>query len=153
YLQHFVFMLLMLFRLWFCSLCWSDPHLYYFVNETKTWTDAQLYCRDHYTDLATVDGVQDEKPLVGAVTGGYSQAWIGLHEVQSSWLWSDGSDSNYTNWAAGKPQLSVQQKLCGAVYTQSGEWSNEGCSGTLPFILSRQLNQCEQNRLVKRPGG
>uniref|UniRef100_A0AAY4A0V0 C-type lectin domain-containing protein n=1 Tax=Denticeps clupeoides TaxID=299321 RepID=A0AAY4A0V0_9TELE len=97
--------------LWFSSLCWSDRHQYHFVNEVKTWTEAQLYCREHYTDLATVDGEEDENALVAAVTAGYSGlVWIGLYSSLGSWAWSfDNSrfygpgEENFRKWSDNQP--------------------------------------------------
>lgn len=52
--------------------------------------EAQIFCRYTYTDLATVDNMEDISRLLGSFEGAYnSSAWIGLHDdPKNSWRWS-----------------------------------------------------------------
>ncbi|KAG9274351.1 C-type mannose receptor 2-like, partial [Astyanax mexicanus] len=88
---------------------------YYFVNQTKQWTDAQTYCRQIYTDLATLDNANDQNSVLAAVNNsgytGNGQIWIGQYEdVQNSWRWFLDDDAfygvgekNYRNWGTNAP--------------------------------------------------
>uniref|UniRef100_A0A4W6CFB3 C-type lectin domain-containing protein n=1 Tax=Lates calcarifer TaxID=8187 RepID=A0A4W6CFB3_LATCA len=60
---------------------------YVLVSMMQTWKEAQAYCRQYHTDLASVR----ESGLV----------WTGLYRVP--WTWSDKSSSNFTNWYPGEP--------------------------------------------------
>ncbi|XP_034531872.1 putative C-type lectin domain family 20 member A [Notolabrus celidotus] len=62
---------------------------YHLIKEENTWDEAQNYCRDKYTDLATVCDVTDTRRLGDLVT---TPAWIGLHSILGKdnrmWHWS-----------------------------------------------------------------
>ncbi|XP_036411940.1 macrophage mannose receptor 1-like [Colossoma macropomum] len=108
-------------------------HLYYFIRDSKTWTEAQTYCRNRFTDLATVDSVKDMSRLMKAVDVGYSGSlWIGLMQVgQARWGWSRGDEllSNFSNWDAGRPNGNGQ-----CVFTVDGVWRDYDCTVALYFV-------------------
>uniref|UniRef100_A0A3P8TTA5 C-type lectin domain-containing protein n=1 Tax=Amphiprion percula TaxID=161767 RepID=A0A3P8TTA5_AMPPE len=68
--------------------------IFVFVNESKTWTDAQSYCRQRYTDLASVRN-QAENDQIRTLTQD-QQCWIGLYRGQ--WKWSDGTPMSFREW-------------------------------------------------------
>ncbi|XP_034533079.1 macrophage mannose receptor 1-like [Notolabrus celidotus] len=80
----FLVMLMSQFSFFSCHL-----YEYHLIIEEKTWDDAQNYCRDKYTDLATVCDVTDTRRLGDLVT---TPAWIGLHSILGKdnrmWHWS-----------------------------------------------------------------
>uniref|UniRef100_A0A3B5RA79 C-type lectin domain-containing protein n=1 Tax=Xiphophorus maculatus TaxID=8083 RepID=A0A3B5RA79_XIPMA len=91
--------------------CFIDCQLYQFhyINENKTWTEAQQYCRENHTDLATVTNMKDMKRLINISAGDQSEAWIGLNDPTNgtrTWYWSlpglEFNDSE-SNWAKGEP--------------------------------------------------
>ncbi|KAK1897713.1 Dynein regulatory complex subunit 7 [Dissostichus eleginoides] len=58
---------------------------YHFVYEAKTMSEAQRYCREKHTDLATVDSMEVVK-ILNNMAGQYNQsAWIGLHDDRDTW--------------------------------------------------------------------
>ncbi|KAI4880214.1 hypothetical protein NFI96_018741 [Prochilodus magdalenae] len=108
---------------------------YYFVNESKTWSEAQRYCRENYTDLATVDNKEEMVQLKAAVDPTYSGAmWIGLYRgSQRSWGWSSGETVQYVNWKSGEPNGGDKDGLCAAIKLSDG-WVDVLCTDSLEFI-------------------
>ncbi|KAK9530477.1 hypothetical protein VZT92_011973 [Zoarces viviparus] len=111
---------------------------YYLIDMPKTWDQAQSYCRENYTDLATIANRDDLKRFLDtAVASSVSgEAWIGLKEGgEASWLWSVGASQTsdglavYTNWASA-PDPSHH---CGGM-RGDGKWSSALCNATLPFV-------------------
>ncbi|XP_047437254.1 macrophage mannose receptor 1-like [Mugil cephalus] len=92
-----------------CYFITCQLYQYHYIEDTKTWTEAQEYCREHYTDLATVSNMTDMKRLLGESTGRKTEAWIGLNnrtDVNRTWHWSlPGVEfkDDVTRWKDGEP--------------------------------------------------
>ncbi|XP_056271889.1 uncharacterized protein LOC130194756 isoform X2 [Pseudoliparis swirei] len=76
---------------WFLkSICFDvrGPNTLVLITTTMTWTEAQNYCREHHTDLASVRNME-ENQMVHNLVPDRSAVWIGLFRVP--WKWSDGN--------------------------------------------------------------
>uniref|UniRef100_A0A3B3SI87 C-type lectin domain-containing protein n=1 Tax=Paramormyrops kingsleyae TaxID=1676925 RepID=A0A3B3SI87_9TELE len=114
----------------FHSHCSCLSHQYHFVNINLTWTDAQAYCRENYTDLATIDNMEEMKRLTESVDTGYTgEAWIGLKKGTSwRWQWSSGEgDTGYTNWETAATYNQNNGYNCVGM-KDNGRWNNIDCS-------------------------
>lgn len=119
------------------ELC-SCFHQYHFINEPKTWVEAQKYCRETYTDLATIDNMDDMKQLMA--TAGNWIVWIGLYDMYLDWEWSLGNITFYKEgewifrkWKKGEPNnIRTQEQLC--VAFQNGFWLDYFCNNPLTFV-------------------
>uniref|UniRef100_A0A9J8CJ00 C-type lectin domain-containing protein n=1 Tax=Cyprinus carpio carpio TaxID=630221 RepID=A0A9J8CJ00_CYPCA len=98
-----------------------------------SWPETQSYCRERFTDLATVDSMDDVNRLVNIVDAGYSgSVWIGLkRRTQKRWVWSNGENttSQYYNWASGQPNWDGD-----CVATYAGVWHDMSCSYKRYFV-------------------
>uniref|UniRef100_A0A3B4UME5 C-type lectin domain-containing protein n=1 Tax=Seriola dumerili TaxID=41447 RepID=A0A3B4UME5_SERDU len=127
------------------------------INQTKTWPQAQTYCRERYTDLATVFDTEDMNRLVNTAqdsTGGVTQkAWIGLHDNLTSWRWSSsdslyyrGVEGDYRNWDNGQPDNFLGDQMCVKMWS-GGVWEDSRCFLQNPFICYDGLSS---NRFIDR---
>ncbi|XP_029998137.1 C-type mannose receptor 2-like [Sphaeramia orbicularis] len=94
------------------------------VSEVRTWPEAQSYCREHYTDLASVRNNSDNNQIKDLLSAEYT--WIGLY--RDSWKWSDRSPVSFTNWRNGKPGGLP------CVLTHKGQWEDRRCDIKLFFV-------------------
>ncbi|CAB1422962.1 unnamed protein product [Pleuronectes platessa] len=112
-------------------------HQYHFVSDAKTWTEAQSYCREKYTDLATIENTEEMKKLKDTVSaaGNSSEVWIGLYS-HIDWKWSDGfnqSGAEYRKWHWSDPNNNKANQLC-VVQTSYATWYDIECHEKSPFV-------------------
>ncbi|XP_053085897.1 macrophage mannose receptor 1 isoform X2 [Pangasianodon hypophthalmus] len=125
------------------------PHRYHFVNESKNWSEAQIYCREKYTDLATINNMEEMKKLNHTLkTETAERAWIGLQrEGTGEWQWSladqtfyrDGD--TYRNWRSGEPNNCKKNEFCVQLIMNYGSWNDEQCNEKRPFV-------CYEDKLI-----
>ncbi|XP_062283204.1 macrophage mannose receptor 1-like [Scomber scombrus] len=129
-----------------CVVSSHVQHQYHFVYEVKNMTEAQSYCRDKYTDLATIDDMEDVKTLTDMVDlnkmvldeDGQATVWIGLYDDEqlNSWRWSDRhAEVEFTNWAKGEPNNDGSVEYCTEMY-DPGVWNDLRCARTLRAVCS-----------------
>ncbi|XP_047437326.1 macrophage mannose receptor 1-like [Mugil cephalus] len=120
-----------------CYFITCQLYQYHYIEDTKTWTEAQEYCREHYTDLATVSNMTDMKRLLEESTGRKTEAWIGLRaDVTRTWHWSlPGVEfkDDVTRWVLGEPNDVGGLENCGFIKNNTllGDLS---CKDQLRFI-------------------
>ncbi|XP_055057230.2 macrophage mannose receptor 1-like [Misgurnus anguillicaudatus] len=117
---------------------WRD---YEYINRKMTWTEAQSYCRERYTDLATVDSMVDVNTMINLVneTDGYTgSVWLGLtRKNQSNWGWSMGDDT-LTQYSAWDSPNASSEGACG--YSNNRTWFTTSCSTELYFMCYKAGN-------------
>ena len=106
------------------------------MNISKTWAEAQSYCREKYIDLATIDNTEDVARL-SKIFNGFSgikdRVWIGLYDNIKSWKWSlDNSDyyndgTEYGNWNVKEPNNLGSSQYCVAI-EENGRWNDRACA-------------------------
>ena len=101
------------------------------VTLNRNWANAQRYCREKHTDLASVRN-ETETEKIKEVLGGTHEAWIGL--FRDAWEWSDGSTSSFRHWKAGEPNYGKSVDGFCTRITSSGQWNDVGCQHRLNFI-------------------
>uniref|UniRef100_A0A087YBK0 C-type lectin domain-containing protein n=1 Tax=Poecilia formosa TaxID=48698 RepID=A0A087YBK0_POEFO len=113
--------------------CFIDCQLYQFhyINENKTWTEAQQYCREKHTDLVTVTNMKDMKRLINISAG--VEFNIGL--FRDTWRWSDGSSFSFRHWNKNFNDQIINSGQCAMTkFDGEGRWTNVSCDNKKPFI-------------------
>lgn len=99
-----------------------------------TWAEAQSYCREKFTDLATVNNQDDNNMLLSVLQGPTKCAWIGLHDKMKTWKWALGNANfNYTfsYWNTNNPKNVNFKQTC-TVMNEYGHWFDSNCWGPYP---------------------
>lgn len=81
-----------------------NPHVFYFIPGNVIWLEAQKYCRQNHSDLATVDQTDYDELLKTALGDFKGEIWIGLYrkDANAPWLWSVWSKSTFRLWDSGQ---------------------------------------------------
>lgn len=113
----------------------ASSQRFIYENKTKNWTEAQRYCRDNYTDLASVRNESENNKTKRIIpSDSPDRAWIGLHRL---WVWSDNSTSTFTHWQDGEPNIKTNRPdICASIDIKhyQGRWVDEECTKTFPFV-------------------
>ncbi|KAE8277081.1 hypothetical protein D5F01_LYC25132 [Larimichthys crocea] len=100
------------------GLCAVSSHAgrqYHFVYELKTWTEARSYCREKYTDLATIDNMEDMNTLNSMVDLS-KMAKVGYKHTERL--------SSQTGMKINQPMQSGEH--C-TLMDESGRWHDDVC--------------------------
>ncbi|XP_036452361.1 uncharacterized protein LOC118825699 [Colossoma macropomum] len=137
-------MFLILFTPGLFSLCLgSEPLQYHFIADRKNWTEAQRYCREVYSDLATITNADVMSGLLRNISAVSTEnVYIGLHRTDIyTWHWSlpdISPQSDFRNWKRGQPNVNSNQDRC-AVMEPSGEWVEDSCSTQRQFVCIDEI--------------
>ncbi|KAK1151748.1 macrophage mannose receptor 1-like, partial [Acipenser oxyrinchus oxyrinchus] len=118
---------------------------YILIEELKTWTEAQQYCKEHHTDLVSIKNTSENEDLVKKAQG--KPFWIGL--FNNPWKWSRQGD-NYTfhNWNGGEPNNWGGNEKC-VEMSKSGQWNDIPCTFQLPFCCDETSNITARYTLIE----
>ncbi|XDV19530.1 hypothetical protein PO909_024986 [Leuciscus waleckii] len=109
------------------------------IRTAKTWLDAQKYCREHYTDLATVRSLEDNKQIVSLING--FEPWIGLY--RDSWKWSDQANFTSSTQLTAK-RLNEMGQNCAGVYYYSNSIDDYYCTSPYYFFYCSTVKRKQQ---------
>lgn len=111
---------------------------YQFINIRKNWIEAQDFCRAMYTDLATVNNIDEMNSLLKNISDVSQHMYIGLYRSQVfKWHWSltdsfySGSSPVFENW---KSEISDGNQEGCAIMENSGKWNNDSCDSKRQFV-------------------
>jgi len=120
-----------------CPSGWTrfKSYCYLVSSSTKTWHQAQAYCRALRGELVKINSVEENEfvlALARKEASSKSHVWIGLkwNSGKNAFLWCDHSVPVYTNWAPGEPNGKAAEP-CNHLYTGiaglTGYWNDISC--------------------------
>ncbi|KAL4009296.1 hypothetical protein ACER0C_003148 [Sarotherodon galilaeus] len=116
-------------------ICYNVNKTFHLNETSVTWTQAQSYCRQHHTDLASgLDQIYSEEfKKLQKSKGSTMNLWIGL--FRDSWRWSDGSNFSFRYWDMDSFNDGLNNRTCATTLLErSGRWSSAGCDQRKPFF-------------------
>ncbi|XP_039465906.1 secretory phospholipase A2 receptor-like [Oreochromis aureus] len=130
---------------------------YHFIAENKSWSEAQRYCREKYTDLAKVFDMTDMSRLRNS-TQNQGEAWIGLNnntDGNRTWHWSlPGVEyiHNDSSWNQNE-RHNEPPGNCGRKRYDNGDKKlvDVSCDNTMWFICYDEMKQDKRFYLIKEP--
>ncbi|CAI2352964.1 unnamed protein product [Caenorhabditis sp. 36 PRJEB53466] len=125
-----------------CDMGWTyfAPTDYcYRVYHNAKWDDAEAACIILGAHLASVHTETENTFVNNLASCGVKEgnpkdlAWIGMHKVGQDWVWTDGTPSDYFNWAPKQPD-NPSKELCVETAPDLSHdkwyenWNNEECN-------------------------
>ncbi|XP_026018519.1 macrophage mannose receptor 1-like [Astatotilapia calliptera] len=125
---------------------------YHFIAENKSWSEAQTYCREKYTDLAKVFDMTDMSRLRNS-TQNQGEAWIGLNNNTGgnrTWHWSlPGVEyiQNDSSWNQnGRQETEPGPGNCGR---KRDKLVDVSCDSTMWFICYDGMKKDNKTYLIE----
>ncbi|XP_010397550.3 macrophage mannose receptor 1-like [Corvus cornix cornix] len=111
-------------------------------NDTLTWHAARNNCIDLGGNLATISKKEVQAFLMSLLKDAATDAWIGLNDInqEHTYLWTDGSPVDYTNWAKGSRSYYSMDDCVFMMKNpieQAGKWKDEGCKASKSYICQK----------------
>lgn len=99
-------------------------------SDTKTWEEALGYCRDQYTDLAslaTSTQLQQVEPKIMVE----NFVWVGLRFLAGNWQWLNNEPLENP---ASLPTCPIFPYRCGGLNLLANKWENRNCNEKYSFL-------------------
>ncbi|XP_071488096.1 C-type mannose receptor 2-like, partial [Diadema antillarum] len=124
---------------------WDDHSCYLFGSDTRSWSDAQDYCRDQGADLVTVESDREFNFLVNHYRYRFStrRHWIGLTYISSEGVYRWETEHftlpvTSSHWLSGQPDGANSGEECVELYT-SNSYNDVTCSTAMYYICEQDI--------------
>ncbi|XP_020513618.2 ladderlectin isoform X1 [Labrus bergylta] len=129
-----------------CSSGWTqyNGRCFLYFPTAMRWADAERNCQSQGGNLASVHSFDEYhfiQRMIARRTGGYPLTWIGGSDAQRerTWLWSDGSHFNFSNWCRRNPNNMFNQDCLMMNFSRYKCWDDNQCYKYFPFVCAKKL--------------
>uniref|UniRef100_A0A8R1DJT9 C-type lectin domain-containing protein n=1 Tax=Caenorhabditis japonica TaxID=281687 RepID=A0A8R1DJT9_CAEJA len=137
-----------------CDQGWTyfaPTNFCYRVFHQAKWDDAEASCVILGGHLASVHSELENTFINNIASCGMKEghpeqlAWIGMHQVGQDWVWTDGTSSDYFNWAPKQPdhpgkELCVQTAPDLSYDKWYENWNNEECNTIMRAYVCKKAS-------------
>ncbi|XP_042362980.1 lactose-binding lectin l-2-like [Plectropomus leopardus] len=130
-----------------CPMFWYgfNGRCYKYIATRMTWADAEIHCMSEGAHLVSIHSA-DEQNFIRSLIRNFDHAegytWIGLSDThkEGTWMWSDGTDVNFSYWYPGEPNNYGGHENCvHNNYNKESKWNDRPCSRSLPFVCAKSV--------------
>ena len=137
------------------------------VAQKMKWADARAYCQSNYLDLASIHDKASNDYIgqlclqqlaaLGGMQNGGGACWVGANDIgtEKTFVWSDGSSIDFTDWHKGEPnnvkstsskfvtkdEDVVEYRLVAGGLQGRGAWNDNRDDRLYPFICEEAVNK------------
>lgn len=118
-----------------CPVVTNMGHKYLVCTKALPWLEARKRCTSQMTDMVKIDNQSELDFIYNTfIKGKNIEFWIGLNdkEQEGKYLWIDGTEASYTNWASGQPN-NAGDSDCVKIKSD-GKWDDRICSEAYPVL-------------------
>ncbi|XP_022093103.1 fibropellin-1-like [Acanthaster planci] len=135
----------------FGDYCYLSP------TDVACFVDARGYCKEKDADLVSIHS-QEEQMFLYDNLHLDRQYWVGYTDLASEghFSWTDGTESNYTNWSPGEPHDNGGDDcvyMDPGFYGPRGNWNDGWCYGHSHFICKKRIAPSSCNDKPCQNGG
>ena len=135
-----------------CPNGWEevDNACFLWPDVAKSWANAEKYCNDENSHLASVSNQETHDYIRSRVrtTDSTTFFWIGGtdKDQEGHWTWRDGSTWNFSQWSTQpviQPDNYGGNEDCLQIYHENTEegWNDYVCEKKIKFVCSQRI--CE----------
>ncbi|XP_051947384.1 macrophage mannose receptor 1-like isoform X2 [Xyrauchen texanus] len=118
---------------------------YIFNSPGMNWRDAQRFCREKHTDLASVRNQNENQTIQNIINNhqGSEKAWFGL--FRDSWEWSDLSESSFRDGILGENDKNTENCTAVSLVGPHKKYQYWNCDKSFPFVCYNKFVLIQQN--------
>ena len=119
-----------------CSETGEQPYgnsCYRYHPTPTNFDDAEASCVTWGGHLASITSAQENSFVFAALIS--DNAWFGLRHDGDTWVFTDGSSVDYTNWEMMFP-IGTD---CAQMKISDGRWRNQDCTNEYSYVCKRPL--------------